>query len=115
MKLKSLVILLAVSVLLTSCAFGYGGLRNANKEKLSTLEIGMSKNEVLGIMGTSGFGTIRQPYKRETFESDGEVYEVYYFYTDFIQPYQPYDTGMTPFIFKGGEYKGNSMGMIKVH
>jgi len=104
-KLKLLSILLASVLLLTACG-GFPSLRNSNREKLSQIQIGMSKAQVETIMGRDGFLDITQPYRREVFESNGNAFEVLYYYTDFIQDFQPIDTGMTPVIFKDGRFIG---------
>lgn len=90
---------------LTACA-GFPALRESNREKISQLQLGMSKAQVEAIMGSSGFMDIKQPYRREVFESNGQAYEVLYYYTDFIQDYQPMDTGMTPVVLREGKFIG---------
>jgi hypothetical protein len=104
-KMKLIVILLASVLFLTGCV-GFPELRNSNREKLSQIQIGMSKTQVETIMGQNGFMDIKQPYRREVFESNGNAFEVLYYYTDFIQDFQPIDTGMTPVIFRNGRFIG---------
>ena len=59
-----------------------------NKERLNELEIGMSKDEVLIIMGTKGFSigsapfTIENPFRIEVQSSGKNIYRVLYYYTD---------------------------------
>ena len=106
--IKAIVMILAV-LTMQSCVMGYPGLRDGNRAKMAQLTPGMAKMEVLAIMGDKGFGEINQPYKIESLMREDVVYEVYYYYTDYIQPYQDMDTGMTPFIFKDGKYVGNSL------
>ena len=63
-------------------------VRTANKERLNELEIGMSKDEVLIIMGTKGFSigsapfTIENPFRIEVQSSGKNIYRVLYYYTD---------------------------------
>lgn len=95
---------LILAATITGC--GYPALRDSNRTKLATLEPGMSREQVVSIMGTDGFGEIRNPYKRETFSIGEDRYEVLNYYTDFIQAYQPMETGMTPVILKNGKYIG---------
>lgn len=105
MNFKIIISALLIAVL-TGCA-GYPGLRNGNREKLNQLQLGMSKAQVEAVMGNEGFGDIRQPYKREVFESNGAAYEVLYYYTDVIGDYRSMDTGMTPVIFRQGKFIGS--------
>lgn len=95
---------LTFAATITSC--GYPALRDSNRTKMGTLEPGMSREQVVSIMGTDGFGEIGNPYKRETFSIGEDTYEVLNYYTDFIQNYQPMETGMTPVILKNGKYIG---------
>jgi len=60
------VLLICCFVLISGCA-GYPQLRDANREKLSTLDPGMSRGQVVSVMGTDGFMAIKNPYKRESF------------------------------------------------
>ncbi len=98
---------LVVVALLSGCAFGYPGLRDTNSKGLSSLNLGMTKVEVVAIMGTKGFGQIDNPARREQFMMNNDVYEVLYYYTTFIQDGQPMDTGYTPVIFKNGHFIGS--------
>lgn len=106
MKIRLLTTFIA-TLFLFGCAFGYPGLRDSNREKMSLLRIGMPISQVEQIMGTKGFGEINQPYRKENFESNGAIFDVYYYYTEFIVAYQPMETGMTPVIFKNGKYIGS--------
>ena len=92
---------------ISGCAAGYPGLRDANTQGLSSLEIGMPKQQVLSIMGNKGFGMIDNPARKEQFAIGNDVYEVLYYYTTFIQPGQPMDSGYTPVILKNGVFTGS--------
>lgn len=100
------VLLICCFLLISGCA-GYPQLRDANRTKLSTLDLGMSRDQVVSVMGTDGFMAIKNPYKRESFAIGQDQYEVLYYYTDFIVEGQPMDTGMTPLILKNGKYIGS--------
>ena len=104
MSFKFIISALLIATL-AGCA-GYPGLRDGNREKLAKLQLGMNKEQVEAVMGNDGFGQIMQPYKREVFEASGLAYEVLYYYTDYIQEFQPMDTGMTPVIFRQGRFIG---------
>lgn len=104
-KLRVVLAAVAATVFLTACA-GFPALRESNREKIAQLQLGMSKAQVEAIMGSAGFMDVKQPYRREVFESNGRAYEVLYYYTDFIQDYQPMDTGMTPVVIREGKFIG---------
>lgn len=97
--------LLLVAAVITGCG-SYPALRDGNREKMSKLDSGMSRDQVVAIMGNDGFGDISNPYKRDSFLLGSDKYEVLYYYTDFIKMDQPMDTGMTPIIIKNGSLVG---------
>ena len=105
--MKKTVCIAAVAFLLNACAVGYPGLRAANTKGLSSLELGMSKSQVISTMGTNGFGTFDNPARREQFALGTDVYEVFYYYTTFIQNGQTMDSGFTPVIIKNGIFSGS--------
>ncbi|NHZ86726.1 MAG: DUF3192 domain-containing protein [Planctomycetia bacterium] len=79
-------IVLIVSAFLTSCV-STSQIRAENRQKLLRLSAGMSKQEVLGVMGTStitaGDGTVvTNPYRTEMYRSNGHVFELLLYYTD---------------------------------
>ena len=100
------VLLLCCVMLIAGCA-GYPQLRDSNRTKMATLELGMSRDQVVSTMGNDKFMAIQNPYKREVFALGQDQYEVLYYYTDFIEEGQPMDTGMTPVILKNGKYSGS--------
>lgn len=104
-KLRVVLATVVATVFLNACV-GYPALREGNREKIAQLQLGMTKSQVEVIMGNSGFMDVKQPYRREVFESNGRAYEVLYYYTDFIQNFQPMDTGMTPVVFREGRFIG---------
>lgn len=104
-KIKLSLVAVITTIFLTACG-GFPALRDGNREKISQLQLGMSKAQVEAIMGNSGFMDVKQPYRREVFESNGKAYEVLFYYTDFIQDFQPMDTGMTPVVFRDGRFIG---------
>lgn len=99
-------LLIAILMVTIAGCGGFPALRDANRTKLSTLEPDMPRAQVLSIMGPDGFMEIKNPYKRESFAIGQDKYEVLYYYTDFIQEYQPIDTGMTPVVLKNGKFIG---------
>lgn len=86
MKANEFLIWLAVCTLIYISGGCAEGLRSSNRQNLMKLSIGMSKEEVLKIMGTrthlTDAGTINNPYRNETLQGKDKVFEVLYYYTD---------------------------------
>ncbi len=106
MQKIQMTLMAVIAAMLVSACSGFPALRDTNRQKISQLQLGMSKEQVEAIMGTAGFMDIKQPYRREVFESSGRAYEVLYYYTDFIGDFQPIDTGMMPVVFREGRFIG---------
>ena len=84
------------------------------------LTYGMSKKEVLAMMGNRGYKgdgycvSIDQPVKIETFRRDGSDYEVYYYIIrsdPFPSPSSPRELGKV--IFIGDKYVGDHRRMTR--
>lgn len=108
--------ILAISIALASCSSFYvdpaDSLRDANKENLKKLSVGMEKATALQVMGTEPsrglFMWIDNPYRDETVTAkDGKRYEVLYYYTDMKQRDDKItDDELTPLIFQDGKLVG---------
>ncbi len=78
------------STLLFGCAPSLMMVQAENRSKLNNISLGISKSEVLNIMGTStvkvaspvGWVYINSPYRSETMEESGKSYEILFFWTD---------------------------------
>lgn len=88
-------------------------VREMNKEKLNELEIGMSENVVLMMMGHKAIKigsapfTIENPFKTEIYTDDVDVYKILYFYTDLVKRDGFItDEELTPIIFKNNKLIG---------
>ena len=74
-----LLLLIFCSTSISDTIFTPKQVRTANKERLNELEIGMSKDEVLIIMGTKGFSigsapfTIENPFRIEVQSSGKKI------------------------------------------
>ena len=108
-------------------------VRTQNRERLNKLEVGMFKQKVLEIMGTetiktyvtSGWswlllrpnvpsGTINNPYRSETYNTDKGTLEVLYYYTDEkAADGAVTDDELTPIVFKEGVLIGWGWGAIE--
>lgn len=102
-----------VSMTLLGCAPSNDAIRAQNRENLLKLSMGMSKAEVLQIMGTKtiksdGDWTINNPYKSEMLKGkDGIVYELLFYYTDMKAADNAItDDELTPLVFKDKELLG---------
>lgn len=108
--------ILAISIVLAACSSFYvdpaDSLRDANKENLKKLSVGMEKTTALQVMGTEPsrglFMWIDNPYRDETVTAkDGKRYEVLYYYTDMKQRDDKItDDELTPLIFQDGKLVG---------
>lgn len=108
--------ILAISIALASCSSFYvdpaDSFRDANKENLKKLSVGMEKSAALQVMGTEPsrglFMWIDNPYRDETVTAkDGKRYEVLYYYTDMKQRDDKItDDELTPLIFQDGKLVG---------
>ena len=88
-------------------------VRTMNKERLNELKIGMSKDEVLIIMGTKRFSiesspfTVENPFRIEVQSSDKNIYRVLYYYTDLVKADGFItDDELTPVILKNNKLVG---------
>ena len=88
-------------------------VRTMNKERLNELEIGMSKDEVLIIMGTKRFSiksspfTVENPFRIEVQSLDKHIYRVLYYYTDLVKTDGFItDDELTPVILKNNKLVG---------
>lgn len=97
---------------LTSCA-SLDVIRSNNRQNLIKLSPGLSKSEVLTLMGTkkvtSDDGTvITNPYRNETAKTDnGQMCEILFYYTDIKREDGAItDDELTPLVFMDGKLTG---------
>ncbi len=106
---KCLFILLCLGIV--GCA-SMDAIRTSNRENLMELSIGMSKQEVLQIMGTKTIKTmvqtINNPYRSEILTGkDGKTLEVLYYYTEIRRTDDIItDDSLTPLVFDNGKLIG---------
>lgn len=121
-KLKIFVLLIIVLffLILMSCT-SLDKVRVKNRQSLSFLTIGMSKSQVLQIMGyetivtpdtgycTTLFATkhINNPYRTELYRLKDDTYEILFYYTDIKKRDDVItDDELTPIIIKNGKLDG---------
>jgi hypothetical protein len=111
--------LLFVSLIfsLVGCANQFAVMRDANRQAMNKVELGMSKNKVETVMGNRSAedmfeGRYENPYKRETVKGvDGNTYDVMYYYTQQIGN-KPIESGLTPVVFLGEKVVGIGWGYL---
>ena len=87
-------------------------VRNTNRDNLVLLSVGMTKPEVLRLMGTqtveTEFMTITNPYRIQSFQGGGgETHEIVFYYTDRKKTDGAItDDELTPLVFRAGRLKG---------
>lgn len=93
MRNSIFILVLALSLSLTAC-MTTSKVRSKNQLNLTMLSLGMTKSEVLSVMGIEIFqvecclsdgrvGEITNPYRTETFQTEnGSTYEILFYYTD---------------------------------
>jgi len=91
---KKLSVPIIVLILLISaiCCTSLDDIRTKNRENLMSLNQGMTKQEVLNVMGTqtqktyddlgNPTGKINNPYRIEMYDADNSNWEILYYYTD---------------------------------
>jgi hypothetical protein len=118
-----LVFLLISMVLIFVCGCGEGNsvtIRTENRLNISKINLGMSKAEVLQIMGDksarASFGknavTVTNPFRSEIRQENDKTYEILYYYTHQDQRDWPtkrfkiLERELTPIIFYDGKVIG---------
>ena len=110
--MKKKIALLALCILMAGCTSPLDRVRKTNRKRLLKLSTGMTKEQVLKVMGRSGGGglfgepTVKSPYKSETLQSNGRSFEILYYYTDInsrihiSHPGTIRDKDLTPLVFE---------------
>ena len=101
-------------------------LRVENRQNILRIQIGMTKSEVLNIMGNkfatdvylrnlsgSNQFTVNNPYRSEILQGKDKVFEIIYYYTDVKKTQQYFgaifsvqDDELTPLVFDNGKLIG---------
>ncbi|WP_169923968.1 DUF3192 domain-containing protein [Sulfurifustis variabilis] len=107
---------MAITAALAACGTFYidpaEPFREANKQNLAKLSVGMAKTTAMELMGTEPsrgvFMWIDNPHRSEWITgNDGKPYEVLYYYTDMKQRDDKItDDELTPLIFQDGRLVG---------
>ncbi|TXH48363.1 MAG: DUF3192 domain-containing protein [Cellvibrionales bacterium] len=87
-------------------------IRAENRQKLTSLSPGMSKEEILSIMGTKTIKAdtgvvVTNPYRTEMYKSNGHAFELLLYYTDIQKADGAItDDELTPLVMKDGKLDG---------
>ena len=118
--MRRILTFIVMLVMLSGCAT-MNGVRVGNREKLIKLSVGMTKQEVLNIMGTGKVTTyqfaglftpftaeeINNPYRSEILQGKNKTFEVLYYYTDVKKmDLAITDDELTPLVFDDGKLIG---------
>ena len=107
---RNIFIVLMISVLLSGCA-RLSEIRGENRQKLLGLSTGLTKQEVLNVMGTETMKTRRRvitnPYRTEMYRSNGREIELLLYYTDVKKSDGAItDDELTPLVLMDGKLDG---------
>jgi hypothetical protein len=106
---------LAVILSLVSGCMSPADLRKQNTDNIMTLSVGMSKQQVLEIMGDKSVSKnqtlITNPYRTETKRQNDKTYEILYYYTHKNRWAPPFffdvkESDLTPLFFLDGKLEG---------
>lgn len=106
--------LVFAALLLFSCA-SLDDARVANRSKLVNLSHGMSRADVLRVMGTApmqvhdsdNMSTVNNPYRTEMYNAESVRIEIIYYYTDIKRADNAItDDELTPLVLKDGVLDG---------
>ena len=109
--LKMLLALCLTLSLLSGCVM-MSQIRTENRQKLLSLESGMSKQDVLSVMGTKTIvpfvgPPITNPYRTEMHSSNGRAVELLFYYTDIKKGDRAItDDELTPLVLIDGRLDG---------
>jgi len=112
---RFLVLLLCLG--LCGC-YTLANFRTDNRRNLLKLSIGMTKQEVLSIMGDKyaedGIITANNPYRSETLQGKDKTFEVLYYYTDIKKADSAItDDELTPLVFEESKLVGWGWGFLQ--
>lgn len=99
-----------IGLLLVGCV-SLDAIRAENRQRLMNLSTGMTKSEVLAVMGTktimSEDGQINNPYRTEMYRSQGHTFELLLYYTDKKRADGAItDDELTPLVIMDGKLDG---------
>jgi len=108
--LVRLLVIVSFLAVLSGCS-GLSEVRAGNREKLSDLSVGMSRQEILHTMGTETLeaqgSVITNPYRTEMHRAHGHAIELLLYYTDIQKADGAItDNELTPLVVIDGQLDG---------
>ncbi len=109
---KLILLILTFQAILIGCAPTIQQIQSTNRSNLNRISLGMTKSQVLDIMGTQTVKTaegyiINSPYRSETTSQNGLNYEIHFFYTDTKKNDGAItDDELTPVVYFEGKVSG---------
>jgi len=109
--MKQIILVLMAALFITGCATMSDRTLVSNSKSLNNLSLGMSKEEVLKIMGTepvtSEGQSVDNPYRRDIFKGSSNTYEILYYVSDVkINDGSISDNELTPIVLLDGKLVG---------
>lgn len=118
--MRKISLLLVMVLFLSGCATTFSQIASDNRTNLLQLSIGMTKENVLSIMGTKTRyanynervsryvdAPINNPYRSEIMQGNNKTFEVLYYYTDIKSVDDAItDDELTPLVFDEGKLIG---------
>ncbi len=103
---------------LSACST-YGTLIEENQNNIRKISPGLTKNEVVEIMGSRQAKVkstyVSNPYKRDFFSLDNDEYEILYYLTRRYPPYTAVKVSQaTPIVIKNGKVIGLGVEALKM-
>lgn len=97
----------SILLLILSGCGAYDNIRVDNRNKLNTISAGLSKTEVIKIMGNESRADITNPYRTEMYKRNNDTFEILFYYTDLKKADDAItDDELTPVVIKNGVVDG---------
>lgn len=102
MRYGAIIILLILAISVCGCGFSKALIAPANRYNLSSLQVGMTKDQVISTMG--------RPYKKEAHEDK----EYFFYVTEWIPFSEEEAEELTPLVFENNKLVGWGKEKVKV-
>lgn len=103
--MRNIVLSTLLSCVLLGCA-SYSSFTLLNRQNLTQLQLGMTKEQVHEVMGIQTFRKYNNPYRTAMGTKNDEVTEVFYYWTDGTASGGIEDNELTPVVFLNGKVIG---------
>ena len=115
--MKTLAMILLCGLLTGCSGLLLDNFRTTNRENLSRITIGMTREQVSQVMGIRSAytldGTVNNPYRTAAFTANNKQYDIVYYYTDLKRADGAItDDELTPIVFEDGKVIGWGQEML---